>query len=562
MGNTKNPDKVKPKDFSDSLELFDILFQEELENGTKTEGPPKSPAAERQTTPTKIPAEQHKEISDVSRKGKPGVPTSSPSAKPKTASRKTPPPQKEPFPAGRRSAPKSKGPAYDTLQMRRKKVRPTPEPEQTDEKPILKTEVVPQGIIVKGIKKIKEPPADGLNTEKVGKLFTPKVSKSFIPNVSIKESNLYKVVLSGFALAIIVMVVINFFGIIGSDESENASKPIKEAAVQNASLNKRPAKVAKKPKDAKILKAPRKIANNSAAVQRNSSKPASSPQVNNIAGKSQLKQLPIPKTPSVPLSTPPLETTPPKIAMEEPGGREQTLAPEPPPQVNQIARIPASPKASSQQKPASPVSSPEANATVIETALKEPDVRKSPPEPMVMTQPETKAPSKSPQSSPGLQKTVDKPLGIPQEKSYPYSVYLGAYKTPERAKVAVSQYQEQGFSSHWVKVDLGRKGTWFRLFTGYFRDEETAQDFIDKWDLEEANVKKTRYSTFIGLYSSKDDIKSKSLALLKLGYSTYVVDGVNGTSQLYSGAFITKAGAEKQYKELVAKGIRNRVVER
>ena len=45
MGNTKNPDEVKPKHFSDSLELFDALFQEELESGKKTTGPPKIPAA-------------------------------------------------------------------------------------------------------------------------------------------------------------------------------------------------------------------------------------------------------------------------------------------------------------------------------------------------------------------------------------------------------------------------------------------------------------------------------------------------------------------------------------
>ena len=147
-------------------------------------------------------------------------------------------------------------------------------------------------------------------------------------------------------------------------------------------------------------------------------------------------------------------------------------------------------------------------------------------------------------------------------RAYPYSVYLGAYKTLERAKVAVSLYQQQGLSSYWVKVNLASKGTWFRVFTGHFKNEDEAQDFIDKRNLEEASVKKTIYSTLIGVYSSSDAVEKKSQTLLKLGYSAYVVKGVNGTSQLYSGAFYTRSGAEKLYKELAAKGIQNQVVER
>ncbi len=146
--------------------------------------------------------------------------------------------------------------------------------------------------------------------------------------------------------------------------------------------------------------------------------------------------------------------------------------------------------------------------------------------------------------------------------SYPYSVYLGAYKTLERARVAVSQYQKKGVSSYWVKVDLGPKGTWNRLFSGYFQDGGSALDFINKMDLEDASVKNTKYTTLVGVYSSEDAIIEKSQTLDKLGYSSYIVDGSNGTSQLYSGAFLTKSGAEKHYQELATKGIRNRVVER
>ena len=57
-----------------------------------------------------------------------------------------------------------------------------------------------------------------------------------------------------------------------------------------------------------------------------------------------------------------------------------------------------------------------------------------------------------------------------QEKvhSYPYSVYAGAYRTIEKAEAALSAYREKNLNPYWVKVDL-RKGTWFRVFLGFFR---------------------------------------------------------------------------------------------
>jgi cell division septation protein DedD len=167
-------------------------------------------------------------------------------------------------------------------------------------------------------------------------------------------------------------------------------------------------------------------------------------------------------------------------------------------------------------------------------------------------------------SPPETQKSTDKPLAAPKivEQAFPYSVYLGAYKTLARAKVAVSLYQEQGISPYWVKVDLGSKGTWYRIFTGHFRNADEAQDFIDEREPEEASVKRTKYCALIGVYSSRDAIKKQSEALLKLGHSAYEVEGVDGMSQLYTGAFYTKAGAEKLSEELAAKGIPNQVVER
>ena len=146
---------------------------------------------------------------------------------------------------------------------------------------------------------------------------------------------------------------------------------------------------------------------------------------------------------------------------------------------------------------------------------------------------------------------------------YPFSVYLGAYMTLERARTAVSIYErEYGIPSHWVKVDLGEKGTWYRVFTGHFRTEQEAAAFIRQKELKEGEVKHTKFSTLIGVYSEPGKAEQAVRRLLDAGYSSYFVPISGGGVGLYSGAFYTLAGARKQHGDLASKGIESRVVER
>jgi hypothetical protein len=146
--------------------------------------------------------------------------------------------------------------------------------------------------------------------------------------------------------------------------------------------------------------------------------------------------------------------------------------------------------------------------------------------------------------------------------SYPYSIYLGAYKTLNRAKRAVVIHQDQGLSPYWVKVDLGDKGVWYRIFEGHFTSQEAAEAFVREKRLEEAEVKRTRYTNLIGVYSTTEDLRSRSFALLERGYCPYVIQESNGDIALYAGAFYTREGAETQHRELVSQGIQNQVVSR
>lgn len=167
---------------------------------------------------------------------------------------------------------------------------------------------------------------------------------------------------------------------------------------------------------------------------------------------------------------------------------------------------------------------------------------------------------KSPPVSTGAAATKTAP--VPEKTvSYPYSLYLGSFQTLERAKKAVSLYGEKGLSAYWVKVLLS-KGTWYRVYIGYFEDSETAERFRQKQRLTGATVEETRYANLIGSFSSSDEVEDKIRSLRNLGYSPYAVKDQGGKFGLYVGAFYPEYRAERQYKELKSSGVQSRVVKR
>ncbi len=157
-----------------------------------------------------------------------------------------------------------------------------------------------------------------------------------------------------------------------------------------------------------------------------------------------------------------------------------------------------------------------------------------------------------------------KAITLPAEPpvSYPYSIYLGSYGSPERAKKAVSMYEKKGLVPYWVEVDLGAKGVWYRIFTGYFPNKEKAEAYINIKQIADATSKRTQYANLIGVYKSQYELDRKKVTLSRLGYSPYVIPGVNGESLLYTGAFYQKDRAEKQNLKLASKGVLSRVVSR
>lgn len=145
---------------------------------------------------------------------------------------------------------------------------------------------------------------------------------------------------------------------------------------------------------------------------------------------------------------------------------------------------------------------------------------------------------------------------------HPYSLYIGSFRTVERANKAVAIYTSKGLrSAYKVKVFLS-KGVWYRVYLGYFESYEGADKFRLENGLKETTVKKTPYANLIGTYSSTSTLENKIESLKKLGFSPYVITDQGGKYRLFVGAFHPKSRAETQHEELKSKGISNRIVKR
>jgi cell division protein FtsN len=186
----------------------------------------------------------------------------------------------------------------------------------------------------------------------------------------------------------------------------------------------------------------------------------------------------------------------------------------------------------------------------------------------VQTSPPLVAATEAPQSSPSQPRVSEKPSGPrtipskPTSPQYPYSVYLGSFKTADAVNKAISDFQEKGLSTYWTRVDLGDKGVWYRFFTGYFRTKEEAAKYISEHNIHGAEPGITKYANLIGTYASEKEAENEKPRLVSAGFCPYLVKNDEGSIYVLSGAFDRKEYAENGRAMLASKGIKSETIER
>jgi capsular exopolysaccharide synthesis family protein len=372
-----------------------------------------------------------------------------------------------------------------------------------------------------------------------------------------------------FALLLLAVVVLGGAllwqnGIIGLPEKWNLGSSVKKDQVKLAA-KKEPIKKTIPSRSKMVYKEPRPSApkeSDRAPVKTPSMKPKVSKKQVVVLKKPVAKEAPsAPNTQSKkmavkPKPKPTIKPPAPKKEESKPKApKTQVIVkkPEPEPQTRMIVKKPE-PQPQTRVTVVKPEPQPQTRVTVKKPKPK-PQTR------IIVKESETKPQrlASAPKSAPV---TIIKPPPSPKKVvAYPYSLYLGSFRTLKLAKRAVSIYKGKDLSPYWVKVSL-RKGIWYRVYVGAFEDSEKADRFKREHGLREAALRKTRYANLIGRYSSTDELEDKMVSLKRLDFSPYVIRDQNGKFQLLVGAFITREGVEKENRDLKSKGIQSEVVKR
>jgi hypothetical protein len=523
----KKEDEKEKNPFSDSSEIFESIFKEATQEIQKETG---------KVVPK--PGVKAKPKPEIKPKPEP-----KPKAPIKLELEPEPQPKVEPEQKPRSEAkPRIQPPVFKPRQepMRRPITRTSGLGGQEAEEDLLSTHPLISSPVQK--KKSKEKPGE-------------KIKKPELPKKKGKGSPVIKIILLLVLLAAGVVGASVYLGIIDVSNYIGWPEPAKKEAPKVAAKKTPPAQTAAKP------------------AQQQAPKPAQ-------PSKPPTKAAEAPKPPARP------QTAQPPQAPPKPAEAVKPSPPPPPPEVQAKPAPPAPPAVAKAETPApavqppvkvepppAPVQPPEKSLPAVPPPPVQAPVKSLPQAPPPPVQPPVKSEPKAPAAPvqpPAVPKKVETPQTASQPKevvsgsgvSYPFSVYLGSLQTMEYVKKAMSSYESQGLSIYWSKVELGAKGTWYRVFTGHFRSAQEAEAFIQQKRIKDAEVKETRYSNLIGTFGTKQGGEEKALALARMGLSAYWIQGADGQVRLYSGAFITREGAEKNHAELNSKGIKSEIVER
>ncbi len=142
--------------------------------------------------------------------------------------------------------------------------------------------------------------------------------------------------------------------------------------------------------------------------------------------------------------------------------------------------------------------------------------------------------------------TVDKPQAsspIPPStlQSGAYILQLGSYKSLATTLRAIDIYSQKDIKAHWNAIDMGKKGVWFRVFTGRYPTITSARNYQKARGLSQARVLLAAWSVLLGPVEPSAVLKTH-LETDRL--DSYTAPGEDGRQHLVSGAFVSRERAE------------------
>ena len=149
-----------------------------------------------------------------------------------------------------------------------------------------------------------------------------------------------------------------------------------------------------------------------------------------------------------------------------------------------------------------------------------------------------------------------------QGPSYPYSIYLGSFRKEDVLQKALENYRAKGLSPYPVRVDLGTKGVWFRVFAGHFETRGKAEAFIDRHEVQDGEARNTKFAVLIGIHASRPEAEAKVRDLGGRGCHPYIIEESPSRLRIYTGAFYRDEDAKTELAWLASKGVQGRIVAR
>ena len=145
---------------------------------------------------------------------------------------------------------------------------------------------------------------------------------------------------------------------------------------------------------------------------------------------------------------------------------------------------------------------------------------------------------------------------------FPFSLRSSSYQREELAFKELAEIRKIGLTPYLVKVDLGDMGSLWRIYIGFYANEEEAVKIKTNYKLANAVVQKTEFACLVGDYSNDSEILGVFDKLKKSGYFPYAIQKGRNHFQLYLGAYEGKTEAESLQERLQRNGIKTQVVKR